>query len=144
MQCYTCGSLNLATINTWRPDPDEPGEWLYTRVCRNCDRGCDWEDDNGLTDIARIATSYGLPAEHFDYDDGSVTGVEWSIDADMYEDGPVYWVTMWSGSWPLARDYPQGGFRSVEDAVRHIAWLIKRENFYAERDDALYRQLEES
>jgi len=39
MRCPSCGEDDSVLIETTCPDPDEPGEVLCFRVCKNCDYG---------------------------------------------------------------------------------------------------------
>lgn len=49
-------------------------------------------------------------------------------------------VVMWSGSYPFVNDHPMGNLPTLEDAVRYAAWLLKREAFYYERDEAKWEE----
>jgi hypothetical protein len=52
-------------------------------------------------------------------------------------------VMMWSGAYPFAVEHPMGTLVTPEEAVRYAVWLLKREAFYQERDEAKWRELEE-
>lgn len=39
MNCLSCGDEDVDIVRTFCPDPDEPGEAMAFRVCRNCDYG---------------------------------------------------------------------------------------------------------
>jgi hypothetical protein len=92
---------------------------------------------------SKIAISYGLPVERQN-EEGHIGGPEWSVMFDMYSDGPVYYITMWSGSWPFPVDHPKGGMRSIEETVRYIRWLLQRDAYYQDKLEAIWREMDEA
>lgn len=54
----------------------------------------------------------------------------------LYSDGLVG-VTMWTGAWPFANDHDMGILSSLWEACSYADWLLKRENFYAQRDQEM-------
>lgn len=54
----------------------------------------------------------------------------------VIEDDDVTHVIMWTGSYPFANDHPQGALPSVWEAASHAKWLLQREDFYEEREQA--------
>lgn len=149
MRCYTCGGEDIRAINTWTPSTDEPGEWVYVSVCADCDNGVGWEESelDNIYQMSRVAIGYGLPVDRLQwsphYELGCVSGPEWSIDIDLVNDLPRFWVTMWTGSYPFAMDYPKGSFYTVSEAVRYVAWLLAREAHYQDILEKAWQAVEE-
>lgn len=99
-----------------------------------------------IREMARIARAYGHVVESHresatpdaEYDD--IMAAEFSLYRDCATGKTD--VVMWVGSYPFANDVEMGTMTTYEDAVRYVTWLLKREAFYQERDEARWRDLE--
>jgi hypothetical protein len=84
-----------------------------------------------------VLTTYGLGYGGFGVD---MIGDALTTDVFTFaydEESDDWQVIAWTGSWPFAVDHPQGNFSTIEDAARFAKWLLARELFYQERDEAM-------
>jgi len=83
--------------------------------------------------IARVVRAHGFTVDNIDPVDHLVDTPEATFAFDIDGVG----VIMWSGSYPFATDHDMGVLPSPEEAVRYASWLLKREDFYQRRDEAI-------
>lgn len=91
-----------------------------------------------LHEAKRIATTYGISVEGEGIQvDGEVEVC--SAEACFIQDGPdePVGIIFWTGSYPFANDHDMGSMPTWPEAVRYAIWLLKREAFYQERDEAI-------
>ena len=94
-------------------------------------------------DALDVLIAYGLSVEEIRTFEGDIdiSGIEFSF---HYSQSDQTWqVVAWTGSYPFAEDHPMGEFAAIEDAARYAKWLLARENFYHERDEAMMAQMSE-
>lgn len=59
-----------------------------------------------------------------------------------YTDGTGWQVIVWTGAYPFANDVVMADLKgTVAEALRYVRWLQKREAFYVERDERLWKDL---
>jgi hypothetical protein len=76
--------------------------------------------------------------EGFEHD-----GLGWNVQTPeatfcVFSDTGRTEVILWSGAWPFPVEHHQGAMPSIAEAVRYADWLLKRQAFYEERDEARF------
>lgn len=134
MRCYTCGEFEAIAVNTWSQDQENPEEFKYVSVCRNCDAGCGWEGGplDRLDRIRRVFAAHDIILDRVAQGDGELHGPEFSVCVDWEEPSREdLHILAWSGSWPDPIEHDMGAMSNVYEAARYCAFLLAREIRYA-------------
>lgn len=85
----------------------------------------------------RTIEAFGFVIEsHYNNMDDPVEINCTEVTFSLYSNGTVG-ITMWTGSYPFAMDHDMGVLPSLWEALSYADWLIKRDNFYAEKDQQM-------